>query len=252
MANVAWHVLERKPLYTITCRAEHVPSLLQAEVSRSSRLLSPDRIWQGMHQGLGVTGLSTSSCSCWCLWQRRMVELGRYHLGRLNQYMDILFPWYAMNKYCLTQQWTALLPHCRLILLIYMPGRAFLFSQSLTYVCFRSQDCLRTFSRGFLVILGCSFPRAVTGISACFQSDSYPPLITGLCTWLLLDTQPLCSAPRGAHWRCCGPGLRRGPQGGFGCGPPLCPAGPRLPPCPAIQTPAWWEQSPRPLPRWLL
>lgn len=58
------------------------PSLRCSGTPVSSHL---GRIWQDMHQGLGVTSLSTTSWSCWCLWQRRMVELGMPGLAMLYQ-----------------------------------------------------------------------------------------------------------------------------------------------------------------------
>lgn len=57
MANVAWHALEKKALYTITCRAERAPSLLQSKVCRDSCHPRDLRILQNKHHRLSATGL---------------------------------------------------------------------------------------------------------------------------------------------------------------------------------------------------
>lgn len=53
--------------------------------------------------------------------------------------------------------------------------------------------------------------------SVCFQSDSYPHLITRLCPCLSLGNHiPLLISSSGVHWHCCGIGQWHGPPGGFG------------------------------------
>lgn len=51
----------------------------------------------------------------------------------------------------------------------------------------------------------------------CFQSDSYPHLITGLCHCLLLGSCILVLiSPSGVQWHCCGIGQWHGPPGDLG------------------------------------
>lgn len=92
MANVAWHALERKALLTMTLQSfqlpmrlklHHVcPSLRCPGTPVSSHL---GRILRDMCQRLWVTSLSTTCWRCWCLWQRKMTELGRHGLAMLYQ-----------------------------------------------------------------------------------------------------------------------------------------------------------------------
>lgn len=101
-------------------------------------------------------------------------------------------PWSGASLFC---RWV-LLPHCPLILVICILGCTFFYSPNHSYTCSRSH-CLCTFSHGFVVTLGCSFPCTVTVICVHSHSDSFPPLIIRLCSCSLLDIKSTCSAPLG-------------------------------------------------------
>lgn len=89
--------------------------------------------------------------------------------------------------------------------------------------------------------------------SVCFQSDSYPHLITRLCHWLLLGSLiPLLISPSGVHWHCCGTGQWHGLPGGFGSTLPFCQAMQTLSTYLAIQQSLSQGQSLRSLSKWLL
>lgn len=87
MANVAWNALGIKGSVSHNIESFQwpmwlnkyllCPSLRYPGTPVSSHLA---RIWQDVHQRLGVTGLSITFWRCWCLWQKRMVKFRRHGL----------------------------------------------------------------------------------------------------------------------------------------------------------------------------